>query len=64
MSIKIEPIPPQKEKSEPIELTAQDRNIIIFALGGLTALGFDESRKLTPLGQEALRVARKFGVTY
>jgi hypothetical protein len=56
---------PPQEQSEPVQLTAQDKSMIIFALGALAGLnGLDENRKITPLAQESLRVARKFGVNY
>jgi len=56
---------PPQEQTEAVQLTAQDKAIIIFALGGLTAsAGLDENHRITPLAKQALKVATKFGVTY
>jgi len=55
---------PPQEQIEAVQLSEQDRSIIIFALGALAGLNaLDENRKITPLAAETLRVARKFGVT-
>jgi len=54
-----------QEQLEPVYLSAQDKSMIVFALGALAGLnGLDENRKITPMALESLRVARKFGVTY
>jgi hypothetical protein len=46
--------------SQHVQLTQEDKNIILYALGTLTgAAGLDEQRKLTPLAASALRVANK-----
>lgn len=56
-------IRPTEDLTKSYELTATDERIIIYALGTLTAsAGLDEGRQLTPLGKQALRVAKKFGV--
>ena len=53
------------EPTKSFELTQTDQDIILLALGGLTAMDYrDSDRKLSGLGEAALRVARKFGVTY
>jgi len=54
-----------QEQTEAVQLTSQDKSMIIFALGALLgASGLDENLKMTPIAQESLRVARKFGVTH
>lgn len=56
---------PPQEQPEAVQLTGQDKCVIVFALGALLGVsGLDDDRKLTPIAQESLRVARKFGVIY
>lgn len=50
---------------EPIELTQEDRQMIIFALGHLMGgCEMEADRKLSPMARAALRLAGKFGVSY
>lgn len=59
--------PPQQgcQTTEAFQLTAQDKAIVLLALGMMIgAAGLDDNRQMRPPGKEALRVARKFGVTY
>lgn len=54
----------ETEDVKSIELTQSDRDVILFALGGLAAMAFrDADNKPNPLSEQALQVARKFGVT-
>jgi hypothetical protein len=55
---------PQSEPTKTFQLTGQDLATIILALGIMTgSAGLDANKQLMPMANEALRVARKFGVT-
>lgn len=59
------PTQSQPEKTESFSLTKADQTTIILALGALAGMaGLDDRKQMQPMAKEALRVARKFGVTY